>query len=96
MELLSAYPFATKITTTGVLNLFGDIFAQVFIDGKGMSDIDWKRSGIFFALGVGFVGPALSVWCVCLNRLHSVLLCPPLWAEPCLLCHEARPRLDGP
>ena len=67
MGLLSAYPLATKTLTTGMLNLLGDAFAQTAIEKT--ESYDYKRSAIFFLLGVGFVGPALSLWYGALNKI---------------------------
>ena len=55
--LLESNPLVTKMATSGVLNAFGDLLAQVlFEDGQS---VDTKRTLTFTFLGAFLVGPAL-------------------------------------
>ena len=58
---------ATKAVTAAVLNGVGDVIAQIFLNENGK--FDWKRLGIFSALGLVLIGPALHVWYGTLARV---------------------------
>ncbi|CAH1954105.1 unnamed protein product [Acanthoscelides obtectus] len=47
---------------TGVLMGVGDAIAQTFVEKAPGKKYDPRRTGKFFLLGVGFVGPTLGTW----------------------------------
>ena len=68
--LLESNPLVTKMATSGVLNAFGDLLAQVlFEDGQS---VDTKRTLTFTFLGAFLVGPALHFWYGSLGKLVTV------------------------
>ena len=68
--LLESNPLVTKMATSGVLNAFGDLLAQVlFEDGQS---VDTKRTLTFTFLGAFLVGPALHFWYGSLGKIVTV------------------------
>eukprot|EP00240_Pyramimonas_obovata_P015535 CAMPEP_0118935612 /NCGR_PEP_ID=MMETSP1169-20130426/15739_1 /TAXON_ID=36882 /ORGANISM="Pyramimonas obovata, Strain CCMP722" /LENGTH=282 /DNA_ID=CAMNT_0006878669 /DNA_START=49 /DNA_END=897 /DNA_ORIENTATION=+ len=66
LKALEANPLMVKCLTSGVLNLAGDAISQLCFEQNGY---DLKRALIFFVIGVGLVGPVLSVWYGTLGKL---------------------------
>ena len=63
-------PLVTVMATSGVLNAFGDLLAQVlFEDGQS---VDTKRTLTFTFLGAFLVGPALHFWYGSLGKIVTV------------------------
>ena len=70
LMLLESNPLVTKMATSGALNAFGDLLAQIlFEDGQS---IDSKRTLTFTFLGAFLVGPALHFWYGTLGKIVTV------------------------
>lgn len=61
------HPAKTQFTTTATVMLSGDLIAQKMLERR--PDIDVPRAARFFIMGIGFVGPALRVWYIALERI---------------------------
>ncbi|MEW5297094.1 MAG: hypothetical protein WDW36_000324 [Sanguina aurantia] len=66
LDALASQPLITKSVTCALLNLLGDLFSQIVLEG---GSIDVKRAVIFTGMGLFFVGPTLHVWYSNLNKL---------------------------
>lgn len=69
LKQLDVRPMTTKMWTSGVLNAFGDVTSQCFIEKD--SPFDYKRLAIFSFLGVALVGPVLHCWYGVLSRIFT-------------------------
>lgn len=69
LKQLDTRPIATKMWTSGVLNAFGDVSSQCFIETE--TPFDYKRLAIFSFLGVALVGPILHSWYGVLSRVFT-------------------------
>lgn len=70
LSQLDKNPVVTKSVTSGILNGFGDILAQIWLGEEGQN-FEWKRLGIFTLLGMVFIGPVLHVWYGTLAKLFT-------------------------
>lgn len=70
-KLLGQYPLLVKAITTALLSAVGNLICQLGVEGKGTSDLDWRRFNTFTALGFVWVAPCLHFWFATLNRLVS-------------------------
>jgi len=66
---LHRYPLVTQCATTGTLLAAGDIIAQKLIEKR--TELNWKRTSQFGALGLLFVGPVIKNWFVLLERVFG-------------------------
>ena len=62
-------PLLTKCFTSGVLNVFGDVFAQFMFEDAARNGCDWRRAGVFALLGFALVGPCLHFWYSSLSKI---------------------------
>uniref|UniRef100_A0A061RKE2 Protein Mpv17 n=1 Tax=Tetraselmis sp. GSL018 TaxID=582737 RepID=A0A061RKE2_9CHLO len=67
---LDKNPVITKSISSAVLNAFGDIISQIFIEGD--HPFDWRRLGQFSLIGLFLVGPTLHFWYLTLSRIVTV------------------------
>ena len=72
LSLLASSPLATKSATAAALNAAGDASAQLLIEKRGVSELDWARLGRFTLLGGALVGPALHWWYGTLSRVVTL------------------------
>jgi len=73
LRSLESNPLATKCFTSGILNSFGDLFAQFMFENAAEKGCDWRRTGVFTLLGAFLVGPALHFWYGSLNKIVAVM-----------------------
>ncbi|KAL3200002.1 hypothetical protein MRX96_013393 [Rhipicephalus microplus] len=66
-RVMRDHPVKTQLITTATVMLSGDLIAQKVLERR--SDIDVPRAARFFVMGVAFVGPALRVWYLALERI---------------------------
>lgn len=68
-EKLERNPWTTKIITSGAINLFGDVVAQL-INLKGTAGkFDIRRCVIFTAMGAVYIAPVINLWMNWINSL---------------------------
>ncbi|XP_037272506.2 mitochondrial inner membrane protein Mpv17 [Rhipicephalus microplus] len=66
-RVMHDHPVKTQLITTATVMLSGDLIAQKVLERR--TDIDVPRAARFFVMGVAFVGPALRVWYLALERI---------------------------
>ncbi|CAI5477791.1 unnamed protein product, partial [Closterium sp. Yama58-4] len=70
LRLLDRHPLAVKAGTSMLLNLLGDLFCQVVVEGG--HSVDARRAATISLLGLLLVGPTLHVWYSVLFRMVTV------------------------
>ncbi|CAI7830002.1 unnamed protein product [Closterium sp. NIES-54] len=60
LHLLDRHPLAVKAGTSMLLNLLGDLFCQLVVEGG--HGVDARRAATISLLGLLLVGPTLHVW----------------------------------
>ncbi|CAH1104558.1 unnamed protein product [Psylliodes chrysocephalus] len=66
--LLKNHLVLVQSVQTGILCGTGDIIAQTVAEKKSLRDINLHRTGVFVALGSGFIGPTITIWYKFLSR----------------------------
>eukprot|EP00899_Mesostigma_viride_P025935 jgi/Mesvir1/6526/Mv16790-RA.1 len=70
LAALESSPLLTKSITSALLNLLGDLVAQLVIETD--KPFDLKRSAVTTTLGLGLVGPVLHYWYGALNKYLTI------------------------
>ncbi|CAI7859997.1 unnamed protein product [Closterium sp. NIES-53] len=70
LHLLDRHPLAVKAGTSMLLNLLGDLFCQLVVEGG--HGVDARRAATISLLGLLLVGPTLHVWYSLLFRMVTV------------------------
>lgn len=85
-ELLERHPGSVKSVTSGITYCLGDVIAQAGVIHHGqralpeaerkpiLSQLDWKRAGLFFLHGTFVAGPLYHHWFDRLDRLPAAFL----------------------
>mmetsp|Transcript_43130 Transcript_43130/g.111820 ORF Transcript_43130/g.111820 Transcript_43130/m.111820 type:complete len:300 (-) Transcript_43130:234-1133(-) len=69
LKSLETNPVATKSISSALLNGFGDVMSQVFIEEH---PFDWQRLLKFTSIGLVLVGPVLHYWYLTLSKVVTL------------------------
>jgi len=63
-------PILTKAVSSGIIVAFGDVLAQVLVEGALQEGhkYDWARTGRMWLIGITIVAPLLHYWYMYLNK----------------------------
>ncbi|CAH1183128.1 unnamed protein product [Phaedon cochleariae] len=70
-RLLTNHPMLVQSCQASVLMGTGDLIAQTVVEKKSIAEVDFGRTARFSTLGLVLVGPTLTTWYKCLEKLYG-------------------------